>query len=93
MKHGGQYIRVHLCQLQLKIKNDQSNIQSVSACKFDNKPNELSAVEPENSDSNIQGFPNSIKRWGGRWGRLEILLEGEGGDLHKEFFFDLLRLL
>ena len=49
----GQYIRVHPCQLHLKSKNDQLNIQSVPACKFDNKPNELSAVEPENKDSNI----------------------------------------
>ena len=69
MKHGGQYIRVHLCQLQLKNKNDQSNIQSVSACKFDNKPNELSAVEPENSDSNIFRVFQIALRGGGGGGR------------------------
>ena len=53
VKHGGKYIRVHPCRLQHKSKNDQLNIQSGLACKFDNKPNELSAVEPKNSDSNI----------------------------------------
>ena len=53
MKLGGQYIRVHRCWLQLKSKNDPLNIQFVPACKFNNKLNELSAVEPENSDRNI----------------------------------------
>ena len=53
VKHGGQYIRVHPCRLQLKSKNDQLNIQSVPACKFNNKPNEVNAVEPENKESNI----------------------------------------
>ena len=53
VKHGGQCIRVHPCRLQLKTENDQLNIQPVSACKFNNKPNELNAVEPENSDINI----------------------------------------
>ena len=47
------YIRVHPCRLQLKSKNDQLNIQSVPACKFNSKPNELNALEPENSDGNI----------------------------------------
>ena len=45
MKHGGQYIRVHPSRLQLKNETDQLNIQSFPACKFDNKPNELCAVE------------------------------------------------
>ena len=53
MKHGGQYISVHPRRLQLKNMNNQLIIQSVPDCKFDNKPNELSAVEPENSGSNI----------------------------------------
>ena len=53
MKHGGRYIRVHPCRLQLKSKNDQLNIQSVQACKFNKKPNEFNTVERENSDSNI----------------------------------------
>ena len=53
MKHGGRYIRVHPCRLQLKSKNDQLNIQSVQACKFNKKPNEFNTVEQENSDGNI----------------------------------------
>ena len=53
MKHGGQYIRVYPCRLQLISKNDQLIIQSVPACKHNSKPNELNAVEPENIDSNI----------------------------------------
>ena len=53
VKHGGQYISVHTCRLQLKNMNNQLIIQSVPDRKFDNKPNELSAVEPENSGSNI----------------------------------------
>ena len=53
VKHGGQYIRVHSCRLQLKSKNSQLNIQSVPACKFNSKPNKLNSVDPENSDSNI----------------------------------------
>ena len=51
-----------------------------------------------------QGFQNSVKRWVGgedfppsTGGELEILLGGNfillGRHLHKEFFFDLLKLL
>ena len=58
LKHSGKQIRVHPCQLQLKSKNDQLNIQSVPACKFNSKPNELNAVEPENSGSNIFEITN-----------------------------------
>ena len=58
LKLSGKYIRVHPCQLQLKSKNDQLNIQSVPACKFNSKPNELNTVEPENSGSNIFEITN-----------------------------------
>ena len=50
---GGQYMMVNPSRLQLKSENGQLIIQSVPACKHNSKPNELSAVEPENIDSNI----------------------------------------
>ena len=64
----------------------------------------MSILKTQNSVSWVgQGFPKSIKRWGGggKGGRTRnfteggfFLIEGKGGrDLHKEFFFNLLRLL